>query len=226
MPSRTRTAITIAPVALALIFACAGSANAQNSAPTTPNQAPALQGNNYQGSVASINSAQQEFVITTAFGDRNITVQTTTKTHINKQTDIGIAGLTPGDHVTVTGQVNSSAGSVAARRIQVQAPKKNPKAPSGKAALAGKVIGGTIATTSPLTLTGDDGKTYTITPLTNSIPVVAPRPATFDDIQVGENVSVHGKPAGTDTLTAHSVEIRLKGGAGLHLRRKRQAATQ
>lgn len=223
MAFRMKMATLIASAALAGGTAFGGVAFAQNSPPTTPNQAPALQGNNYQGSIASINTAQQEFVITTVFGARNVTVETTDKTHYNKETDIGLSGLQTGDRVLVMGQVNSAQGSVAAKRIQVQGPRKHPKAPGGRAALAGRVIGGIISSTSPLTITGDDGKTYTIVPLANGIPVIAPQPAAFGDIQVGENVSVHGKPTGADTLTAHTVDIRLVGRGGkLHLGRHRK----
>ncbi|HEX5323526.1 MAG TPA: hypothetical protein VFW40_07050, partial [Capsulimonadaceae bacterium] len=150
-------------VALCLTVA-AGAVLAQTTPAPTP---PA--GNGHQGTVVSVDTTKNSFVITTA-DQGSLTIDTTSKTHITKSANIGLSGLKVGDSVTVNGQVDTSALAVSARRITV----RNDAGKGGGRAGNGRSLRGTVATTSPnLTVKGDDGKTYAVTPARDNIQVLA-----------------------------------------------------
>jgi hypothetical protein len=200
----------VTSIVLALCLCAAGAAFAQ----TTPAQNAPAQGNNVQGTVASIDSTKNTFVVTPRSGD-STTVQTSDKTKITKSTNVGLAGLKVGDLITVNGQVDTTALTVAARRITVRAAAANRPAGGGQGAGAGngRSIRGSVATTTPkLTVTGEDGKTYTVNPASDNIQVLAPAPGTFSDITAGANVRVRGSADASGTVTAELVEIRPAGG--------------
>jgi len=164
--------------------------------------APPLPADDYQGSVPPVNASNQPLVSPTVYGQRQVTVATTPRTRYWTLANIGLEGLKQGDNVVVAGLVDSTQGTVAARRIVVH--------PFDRANSLNRprAVGGTISSTAPkLTLTTADGKSYTILPVRNRIPVLTPASASFDDIQVGRQVNVHGHASAGDTLTARRVDI-------------------
>lgn len=201
---------------LCLLPLAATAARAQDAAAPVPTARPATPpaphvGNHYQGQVASIDAAAKTFTITTRFAETPLTVKASDATKVTAMKRSGLDTLKVGDRVIAVGEMSADLTSVTARGVMLLAPDapeatKQPK----KGAI------GTVATTSPLTIKTEDGKTISVTTDARTM-VMASQDAAFSDIAVGSNVNVKGKMDG-DTFSANSIAISPARGAHHHVR--------
>jgi hypothetical protein len=212
-----RNCSMIRPLSIITLAAAAlGGLTLMSIAPTvalaqqtpTQNPTPAAAGNHVEGTVASLTATG--FTITTRYGNQTVTVTTTPQTRYRVTNTVALTSLQTGTPVIIGGEVDSTGDTITARGINVL--QKLPEArPNATAPAAQHGIVGTIATITPsLTVTGIDGKTYTVTTTPRTM-VRQVEPGTSTSVTTGAFVRVTGEDASTagttGTVTARGVDI-------------------
>jgi hypothetical protein len=162
------------------------------------------------GTVTVINSAANTLTIVDGKTNSSDQVSITTGTKYLQSVNVGFSSLAVGDKIRVQSTTDLSPGTttITSNRIEILSPMAKEKLHNGK-----KAVTGTISNLTPaLTITGNDGTTYTITTGPKA-KVFSSEPAAFTDLVEGSHVQITGQTV-RSAFVASEVTIGPKRGHG------------
>jgi len=171
--------------------------------PFAAQAAGAKKNQHVNGAVTAVDTTANTVTILDKKTSSTITVSVSPDTKFTESKNVGLEGLAVGDRIRATAKEDLIAGvtTVDATRIEILSPLSEPAKHVGK-----KSVEGSIVTLAPnLTISSDDGTTYTIN-TAPKVQVLASFPATFSDVVVGKHIQAIGKLDGT-TFEASAIVV-------------------